>query len=89
MSDMLVMRLRNSNIPEMRDAAEEIERLHEDCADKDRRIADLEAAIANLNTKLNELWGRDDCSGIAQLIGARMLDAIFDAQNKALCLTAL
>jgi DNA repair exonuclease SbcCD ATPase subunit len=46
------------------------------------------ARIRTLNEVLNSLWGADDCSAIAQVIGARRLDAIFEAQNSLFAMLA-
>lgn len=46
------------------------------------------AGIRKLNDVLNALWGADDCSAIAQTIGAKRLDTIFEAQNSLFAMLA-
>lgn len=44
-------------------------------------VALITMRIHALNDVLNALWGADDCSAVAMAIGAKRLDAIFEAQN--------
>lgn len=50
------------------------------------RIAELEAAIAQMNDALNEIWSRAATKDLVQALGMQQLDKLMAAQNAAFAL---